>query len=241
MNASIMPMSPVGAGKSLGGTTSATNASLDLDGAANTANASITLMSPAGDVELPGEDVVMGDATSSNPPSPDLPTDDEAPGWLLEMMEYLRGVVEDNAWHRLLTGFVDFEKRGPPNGVSSVFTIANLYSWFFATQQNLLVKLRPKAISDWIKSKKKTVMPTLEAGPYGKSFKDWWTAMQPGWRIKGGALSREVPWDENWQMLRKGCSLPSPTDSRWTPPGLHDSTWTPGGLQMEKTSIYNFV
>jgi hypothetical protein len=37
------------------------------------------------------------------------------------------------------------------------------------------------------------------------------------------------------------CSLPSPTDSRWTPPGLHDSTWTPGGLQMEKTSIYNFV
>ena len=37
------------------------------------------------------------------------------------------------------------------------------------------------------------------------------------------------------------CTLPSPTDSMWTPPGLHESTWTPGGLHMEKTTMYNFV
>jgi hypothetical protein len=186
---------------SLGGTASATEVSLNLNGVANATNASITPVSPAGAVDLPGEDVVMGDTTSSRFR---LPTDEEAPMWLFEMMEYLRRVADDATWHSLLTEFVDFESRGPPNGVSCDFTIINLYLLLFPTQQNLPVKLRPKAISDWIKSKKKTVMPTLDAGLYGKWFKDWWTAIQPSWRVNGGSLSREVPWDETWQMLRKG-------------------------------------
>jgi len=124
MNASVTPMSPVGAVKSLGGTTSATEASLDLDGVANTTNTSVTPVSPAGAVDLPGKDEVMGDATSSGLTPPDLPMDDEAPVWLFPMMEYLRGVADDTAWHRLLTEFIDFEKRGPLNGVSCDFALS---------------------------------------------------------------------------------------------------------------------
>jgi hypothetical protein len=37
------------------------------------------------------------------------------------------------------------------------------------------------------------------------------------------------------------CSLPSPTDSRWSPPGLHKSMWSPDGLYLKKTSTYNSV
>jgi len=50
-----------------------------------------------------------------------------------------------------------------------------------------------------------------------------------------------VGWWWHSSPLVGGCTLPSPTDSMWTPPGLHESTWTPGGLHMEKTTMYNFV
>ena len=44
-----------------------------------------------------------------------------------------------------------------------------------------------------------------------------------------------------WLVQDTTCTLPSPTDSTWTPHGLHKSTWTPSGLHLEKTSSYNFA
>lgn len=49
------------------------------------------------------------------------PQDDEnLPLWLASMIVYLRKVSDDVAWQNLVTGFVDFEKRGPPSGVSRI-------------------------------------------------------------------------------------------------------------------------
>ena len=68
---------------------------------------------------IPGEkvddDVVMQATTST---SSQLRDDAELPVWLSQMIGYLRGVSDDVAWQELVTEFVDFERRGPPNGVS---------------------------------------------------------------------------------------------------------------------------
>ena len=66
------------------------------------------------------------------------------------------------------------------------------------------MKLRPREISDWIKSKKKDSVPSVEIGQYGKLLKEWWVLMQPSWRDQGGPLVRDVPQGETWQTLRKG-------------------------------------
>jgi hypothetical protein len=72
--------------------------------------------------------------------------------------------------------------------------------------QNLPTKLRPREVSDWIRSKKKSAVPSLNVGSYGKLFKEWWMMMQPAWRNKGGPLVRDVLQGETWQTLKKGGS-----------------------------------
>ena len=69
------------------------------------------------------------------------------------------------------------------------------------------MKLRPREVSDWIKSKKKDTVPLIEPAEYGRRFTDWWTLLQPPWR-KDEDLSLvhfyDIPSDETWQVLRKG-------------------------------------
>jgi hypothetical protein len=64
--------------------------------------------------------------------------------------------------------------------------------------------LRPQQITNWIKSKKKDVVPSFKLGTFAKAFKEWWMTMQPSWRTEGNLLIRDVPEDETWQALRKG-------------------------------------
>lgn len=64
------------------------------------------------------DDVDMRPASPGVPPSPKPKKDDNLSPWLSLMIDYLRGVSEDAAWQGLVTEFVDFEKRHPPNGVS---------------------------------------------------------------------------------------------------------------------------
>jgi hypothetical protein len=66
-------------------------------------------------VQKVDRDVVLRDTTST---SSQLRNDEEVPVWLSQMIAYLRGVSEDVAWQELVTEFVDFERRGPPHGVS---------------------------------------------------------------------------------------------------------------------------
>ena len=63
-------------------------------------------------------DVAMNNATSGVLPSPKPRKDDDLPLWLDKMISYLRGIAPDTAWQDLVTEFVEFEKRGPQNGVS---------------------------------------------------------------------------------------------------------------------------
>jgi len=65
-------------------------------------------------------DVDMQDATSSTSPSSGHGVDENIPSWLTPMIGYLRSLLEDVAWQTLVTEFIDFEKRGPPHGVSSI-------------------------------------------------------------------------------------------------------------------------
>ena len=61
-------------------------------------------------------DVVMGDVAA---PAQKPQDDENLPPWLAAKINYLRGVTDDPVWQNLVTDFVDFEKAGPPNGVSS--------------------------------------------------------------------------------------------------------------------------
>ncbi|KDR77387.1 hypothetical protein GALMADRAFT_1326101 [Galerina marginata CBS 339.88] len=131
------------------------------------------------------QDGMMQDTNPAALPSSPPRNDEDLPPWLAHMIAYLRGVSEDVAWQNLVTRFVEFEKHGPPAG-------------------NLSTKQRPQQVSDWIKSKKKDVVPTLQVSSYGKLFKDWWMAMQPAWRNLGGQLVRGIPQGESLQALRKG-------------------------------------
>jgi hypothetical protein len=75
-------------------------------------------------------------------------------------------------------------------------------------KQKLPTKLRPKEISEWIKSKKKDSVPSLKPGEYGNRFMGWWEKMQPSWRTTGlqagRTLFRDVPTGETWEVLKKG-------------------------------------
>jgi hypothetical protein len=155
--------------------------------------------------ERAGDDVLMRDATSGASAFQKPRNDEDLPPWLAPMIEYLRGLVEDAAWQDLVSDFVEFEKRRPANGVSpyvpSFFMEANYF-----IDQNLPTKSRPKEVTEWIRSKKKSVVPVITPGPYGHGFMQWWRLMQPSWRIDESSLVliREVPKEETWQGLRKG-------------------------------------
>jgi hypothetical protein len=76
--------------------------------------------------------------------------------------------------------------------------------------QHLPTKSRPREVSDWIKSKKKDVIPFINPSAYGVRFTEWWGGMQPSWRLFRRAgdgplnLVRDTPEAEAWQGLRKG-------------------------------------
>ena len=56
-----------------------------------------------------------------------------------------------------------------------------------------------------MKSKKKDLVPAINAGTYGPLWMKWWEGLQPSWRAQeGGIWSRNSPTDENWFLLRKG-------------------------------------
>ena len=167
-------------------------------------NLSASPESPALSVKIatnPSLDVVMQDATSKTLASLDPQNDNNLPLWLAQMIAYLRGVSEDVAWQDLVTAFVAFEKCGPPHGVSKKFPSLLILTH---DEQKLPTKLRPQEVTNWIKSKKKDVLPSFKLGTYGKAFKEWWMMMQPSWRMEGELLIRDVPEVETWQTLRKG-------------------------------------
>ena len=71
------------------------------------------------------------------------------------------------------------------------------------------MKSQPQEVSDWIKSKKKDIVPSINPDVYGARFMEWWGGLQPSWRqFKGGNsllhLVRETPKAETWQALKKG-------------------------------------
>ena len=68
-------------------------------------------------------------------------------------------------------------------------------------------KFRPKEIAAWIKSKKKTVTPSIKADKFGAQFMEWWKGMQPEWRSDSdGMLIQDTPPGEDWVSVNKGGS-----------------------------------
>jgi len=69
---------------------------------------------------------------------------------------------------------------------------------------------RPQEVSDWIKSKKKDLVPPVTPAHFDDWFTKWWTMLQPGWwkdnvrSIVTLVLFRDIPEGETWQGLRKG-------------------------------------
>ena len=69
---------------------------------------------------------------------------------------------------------------------------------------------RPQEVLDWIKSKKKDLVPPVMPAQFGNRFTKWWTMLQPGWRkddvrlIVTLVLFCDIPEGETWQGLRKG-------------------------------------
>ncbi|KIJ91185.1 hypothetical protein K443DRAFT_135548 [Laccaria amethystina LaAM-08-1] len=72
----------------------------------------------------------------------------------------------------------------------------------------LPTRCRPQEVADWMRSKKKDVVPPVKPAQFGKQFLEWWTVIQPDWRkddIEGSLMFfRDVPIGETWQGMRKG-------------------------------------
>jgi hypothetical protein len=71
----------------------------------------------------------------------------------------------------------------------------------------LPTKLRPREVSEWIRSKKKDVVPVVKPPDYGSRFRAWWTLLQPPWRKNKNMVlvhHRDIPNGETWQPLRRG-------------------------------------
>ena len=69
------------------------------------------------------------------------------------------------------------------------------------------MKCRPQEVSDWIRSKKKDVIPPIKPAVFGKRFVEWWTVIQPDWckdKVATLVFFRDIPQGENWQGMRKG-------------------------------------
>ena len=73
---------------------------------------------PVTDVRPTSDNVVMSDPPSA---AQKPQNDKNLPAWLVPMIKYLCGVATDIAWQNLVTEFVEFEKGGPPTGVSLLF------------------------------------------------------------------------------------------------------------------------
>ena len=70
------------------------------------------------------------------------------------------------------------------------------------------MNFRPKEVADWIKSKKKDIVPSIHPGQYGNRFMGWWKNLQPSWCKNNSdacfPLLCDVPNGETWQSLTKG-------------------------------------
>ena len=96
------------------GTNNAHPSSDVLPGSSDILSIRVNTCHQAEHVETPACDVTMQDA--SLPPKPR--NDKDLPAWLIKIIKYLRNVSKDTPWQDLVTSFVEFEKGGPPNGVS---------------------------------------------------------------------------------------------------------------------------
>ena len=66
------------------------------------------------------------------------PQDDEnLPPWLAAKINYLCGVTDDPVWQNLVMDFIDFEKAGLPNGISSF----QLFFFCMKLESKLLAEL----------------------------------------------------------------------------------------------------
>ena len=176
----------------------------------NGTNGTVIDASPSGGVDRPGDDDgdVMDTTTSGIQVSPSQKApsqnDRDLPPWLNLTIGYLRGLTGDTAWQNLVSDFVAFEKQQPPIGVCSLLFSLSQADYIYIYIQNLATKRRPQEISNWIKSKKKDIVPLVKPGVFGKRFMEWWKLLQPSWRNDKDSLVRSLPQGETWDGLRKG-------------------------------------
>ncbi|KDR65964.1 hypothetical protein GALMADRAFT_81289, partial [Galerina marginata CBS 339.88] len=110
------------------------------------------------------------------------------PAWMtaLGVDTYLQESADATAWQALLLSLYKFEVMNTTTG-------------------NLPTTSRPEAVASWIKSKKKTSPPDVEADNFGSAFMAWWIALQPNWRLSDdGSFNYKAPDNEDWHVLHKG-------------------------------------
>ncbi|KAF9538810.1 hypothetical protein CPC08DRAFT_771072 [Agrocybe pediades] len=115
--------------------------------------------------------------------------DSDVPVWLQATLNHLREASQSSLWQALVTALVQFENSNTVTG-------------------KLPTTHCPKEVADWIKSKNKTMIPSINSTKFGEGFITWWVALQPAWRTDGSMpslpLKRDVPPEETWVTLRKG-------------------------------------
>ncbi|KAH6904720.1 hypothetical protein BKA70DRAFT_1432030 [Coprinopsis sp. MPI-PUGE-AT-0042] len=100
----------------------------------------------------------------------------------------LSSVSSDTRWIALVRAYSAFESSMSQSKKSRMDTAG-----------------RPKLVGDWIKAKKKDVIPTFDTTKFGPLLAAWWDQLQPAWRRDAeGARNRVVPPGANWAPLLKG-------------------------------------
>ncbi|KAI0045100.1 hypothetical protein FA95DRAFT_1450123, partial [Auriscalpium vulgare] len=113
------------------------------------------------------------------------------PQWVREAFAYLASAINEPEWQRTVRSWLTLERllKNDP-------TLNNDKD------------VRPKAIPAWFKSGRKysKVPPTGKAATFARTWRGWWTAMQPAWRTAelSWPMSRAIVPGETWPELRKG-------------------------------------
>ncbi|PPQ85572.1 hypothetical protein CVT26_010356, partial [Gymnopilus dilepis] len=126
-------------------------------------------------------------STSSSVTQRAIEIEQDAPKWFANALLMLQMVDLGPYWFDLLESWARFEMRGG-----------------YKERGKLGAQHRPGCIGDWIQRKRSpTWRPILEEAVVGESFRRWWVALQPKWRLSDDNKIIPSALQGDWSSLCK--------------------------------------
>ncbi|PPQ84465.1 hypothetical protein CVT26_007395 [Gymnopilus dilepis] len=126
-------------------------------------------------------------STSSSTTQRAIEIESSSPKWFASALLMLQMVDLGPVWFDLLESWARFEVRGG-----------------YKERGKLGAQHRPGCIGDWIQRKRSTTWrPVVDVADVGQSFRRWWVALQPQWRLSGDGEVIPSALQGDWSTLCK--------------------------------------